>query len=63
MRLTIVQMYAENVKMKSRKLAIITISAILFAASAIVALSLAITEDAFAKSGRYTGDTSQAAVS
>lgn len=53
-------MCAENVKMKSRKVAIITISAILFAASATVALSL-ITEDAFAREGRYSSDTSQAA--
>jgi hypothetical protein len=53
-------MCAENVKMKSRKVAINTISAILFAASATVALSL-ITEDAFAREGRYSSDTSQAA--
>jgi hypothetical protein len=46
--------------MKSRKVAINTISAILFAASATVALSL-ITEDAFAREGRYSSDTSQAA--
>ncbi len=53
-------MCAENVKMKSRKVALITIAAILFAASATVALSLK-TEDAFAREGRYSSDTSQAA--
>ena len=45
-------------RLKSRKVAIITISAILFVASATVALSL-ITEDAFAREGRYSSDTSQ----
>ena len=45
--------------MNSRKLAIITISALVFAAT--VAISFVISEDAFAKDGRYSGDTSQAA--
>jgi hypothetical protein len=56
-------MCAESFRMKSRKLTIITISAFLLAAATTVALSLVITEDAFAKSGRHgTGDTtSQAA--
>jgi len=56
-------MCAENVKKESRKLAFLTIPAILLAASATVALSFVITEDAFARNGRYgTGDsTSQAA--
>lgn len=52
-------MCAENVKMKSRKLAIVTISVLLLAAT--VAISFVITEDAFARE-RYSGDsTSQAA--
>ena len=50
-------MCAENVKMKNRKLAIITVSALLFAATSTVAISFVITEDVFAK----YGDTSQAA--
>jgi hypothetical protein len=52
-------MCAENAKMKSRKLAIVTISALVFAAT--VAISFVISEDVFAKDGRYSGDTSQAA--
>jgi hypothetical protein len=52
-------MCAENNKMKSRKLAIVTISALVFAAT--VAISFVISEDAFAKDGRYSGDTSQGA--
>jgi hypothetical protein len=52
-------MCAENVKMKSRRLAIVTISVLLLAAT--VAISFVITEDAFARE-RYSGDsTSQAA--
>ena len=52
-------MCAENNKMKSRKLAIVTISVLLLAAT--VAISFVITEDAFARE-RYSGDsTSQAA--
>jgi hypothetical protein len=52
-------MCAENVKMKSRKLAIVTIPVFLLAAT--VTISLFMAEDAFAKDGRYSGDTSQAA--
>jgi hypothetical protein len=52
-------MCAENIKKKNRKLAFIAMPAILLAAS--VAISFVITEDAYAKNGRYTGDTSQAA--
>jgi len=52
-------MCAENIKMKSRKLAIVTISVLLLAGT--VAISVTVSEDAFAKTGRYTGDTSQAA--
>jgi hypothetical protein len=52
-------MCAENVKMKSPKLAIVAISVLLLAAT--VAISFVITEDAFARE-RYSGDsTSQAA--
>ena len=52
-------MCAENVNQKHRKSAFIAMPAILLAAT--VAISFAITEDAFARNGRYTGDTSQAA--
>jgi hypothetical protein len=51
----------ENFKMINHKLALVTVSALLFAAA--VAVSFVITEDAFARDGRYTGDTSQAAAS
>jgi hypothetical protein len=58
-------MCAENVKMKSRKLAIVTISVLLLAAASTVsATPSVITEDVFAKSGRYgTGDTTSQAAS
>jgi hypothetical protein len=52
-------MCAENVKKKLIKIAFVTIPLMLLAAT--VAISFVITEDAFAKNGRYTGDTSQAA--
>ena len=52
-------MCAENVNKKHRKSAFIAMPAILLAAT--VAISFVITEDAFARNGRYTGDTSQAA--
>jgi hypothetical protein len=56
-------MCAENIKMKSRKLAIVAISILLFVATATVAAPSVITEYAFAKSGRYTGDTTSQAAS
>jgi hypothetical protein len=43
----------ENFKMINHKLALVTVSALLFAAA--VAISFVITEDAFARDGRYTG--------
>jgi hypothetical protein len=53
-------MCAENIKMKSRKLAFFTML-LIAAASVTVAVSVMVSEDAFAKDGRYSGDTSQAA--
>ena len=53
-------MCAENVRMKSRRLAFFTMLLIV-AASVTVAVSVMVSEDAFAKDGRYSGDTSQAA--
>ena len=52
-------MCAENVKKKSCKLVYITIPVLLLAPT--VAISVTISEDAFARNGRYSGDTSQAA--
>jgi hypothetical protein len=52
-------MFAEYTQKKNRKLAFITIPAILFAAT--VAISFILTEEAFAREGRYPSDTSQAA--
>ena len=46
--------------MKSRKLAFFTML-LIAAASVTVAVSIMVSEDAFAKDGRYSGDTSQAA--
>jgi hypothetical protein len=53
-------MCAENIKMKSRKLAFFTML-LIAAASVTVAVSVMVSEEAFAKDGRYSGDTSQAA--
>ena len=53
-------MCTENVR-KHRKSAFLTIPAILLAA--IIAISFVITEDAFAREGRYTGDTTSQAAS
>jgi hypothetical protein len=53
-------MCAENIKMKSRKLAFFTML-LISAASVTVAVSVMVSEDAFAKDVRYSGDTSQAA--
>jgi hypothetical protein len=53
-------MCAENVKMKNLKLAFFTLL-LIAAASVTVAVSVMVSEDVFATSGRYTGDTSQAA--
>ena len=53
-------MCAENIKMKSRKLAFFTML-LIAAASVTVAVSVMVSEDAFAKDVRYSGDTSQAA--
>ena len=53
-------MGAENIKMKSRKLAFFTML-LIAAASVTVAVSVMVSEDAFAKDVRYSGDTSQAA--
>ena len=53
-------MCAENIKMKSRKLAFFTML-LIAAASVTVAVSIMVSEDAFAKDGRYSGDTSQSA--
>ena len=50
-------MFAENTKKKNRKLALIAMPAVLLAAT--VAISFVITEDAFARNGRYSGYTSQ----
>jgi hypothetical protein len=52
-------MCAENVKRIQIKIAFVTILVLLLAAT--VAISLFLAEDAFAKDGRYSGDTSQAA--
>jgi hypothetical protein len=52
-------MSAENVKRIHSKIAFVTIPVLLLAAT--VAISLFMAEDAFAKAGRYSGDTSQAA--
>jgi hypothetical protein len=53
-------MCAENIKMKSRKLAFFTML-LIAAASVTVAVSVMVSEEAFAKDGRYSGDTIQAA--
>ena len=53
-------MCTENVR-KHRKSAFLTIPAILLVA--IIAISFVITEDAFAREGRYTGDTTSQAAS
>ena len=52
-------MCAENVKRKHNKIAFVTIPVLLLAAT--VAVSIMVSEDAYAKDGRYSGDTSQAA--
>ncbi len=52
-------MWAENSKRVHSKIAFVTIPALLLAAT--VAISVIISEEAFARSGKYTGDTSQAA--
>ena len=52
-------MRAENVKWKHSKIAFVTIPVLLLAAT--VAVSVIVSEEAFAKDGRYSGDTSQAA--
>ena len=52
-------MCAENVKRIQIKIAFVTIPVLLLAAT--VAISIIVPEDAFAKDGRYSGDTSQAA--
>src|SRR5262245_42840651 len=52
-------MCAENVKRIHSKIGFVTIPVLLLAAT--VAISVIVSEDAFAKNGRYTGDTSQAA--
>src|SRR5262245_15242471 len=52
-------MCAENVKRIHSKIAFVTIPVLLLAAT--VAISIIVSEDAFAKDGRYSGDTSQAA--
>ena len=52
-------MCAENVKRKHSKIAFVTIPVLLLAAT--VAVSVMVSEDADAKDGRYSGDTSQAA--
>ena len=52
-------MRAENVKKKHSKIAFVTIPVLLLAAT--VAVSVIVSEEAFAKDGRYSGDTSQAA--
>jgi hypothetical protein len=54
-------MCTENIKKKNRKFAFIAMPAILLAAS--VAISFVVTEDAFAREGRYTGDTTSQAAS
>jgi hypothetical protein len=52
-------MCAENIKRIHSKIAFVTIPVLLLAAR--VAISVTVSEDAFAKDGRYSGDTSQAA--
>jgi hypothetical protein len=52
-------MCAENVKRIQIKITFVTIPVLLLAAT--VAISLFMAEDTFAKDGRYSGDTSQAA--
>ena len=52
-------MRAENVKWKHSKIAFVTIPVLLLAAT--VAVSVIVSEEAYAKDGRYSGDTSQAA--
>ena len=54
-------MWAENFNKKHTKFGLIAMSAILFAAVPTVTISLMSTEDAFARNGMYTSDTSQAA--
>ena len=52
-------MRAENVKRKHSKIAFVTIPVLLLAAT--VAVSVIVSEEAYAKDGRYSGDTSQGA--
>jgi hypothetical protein len=52
-------MCAENIKRIHSKIAFVTIPVLLLAAT--VTISVTVSEDAFAKDGRYSGDTSQAA--
>jgi len=52
-------MYAENIKRIHSKIAFVTIPVLLLTAT--VTISAIVSEDAFAKDGRYSGDTSQAA--
>ena len=54
-------MWDENFNKKHTKFGLIAMSAILFAAVPTVTISLMSTEDAFARNGMYTSDTSQAA--